>query len=340
MISKTQAEKLTPEQVEIMSEPVADSGNKIHVVEETDEPKDNTDPIVAESKDVKKAPEVKEEAKVPQPVAEDFFDKMERELSKPEGKEDLTEFTTREKAYYHSMRSDRKKRQKAEVERDEALFREMKLKKEKEKPEVVEDDDPFKDRAPDDLLTVEDIKKLLAKKEKKEEPKVEKTEPIIDINNPTTKKFLDLCDKEAKQTYPDYEEVIELANEIISNNPKYQEDLANCFYRGENPAMKMYELIKSDAEFEKLIPVAQTRVNARKVKTDKPAVAVDKDKKAQEVQEAIEKNKTKTKTSAHAVGSEDNSGELTLEEINKMPSREFAKLPKKQRDKILQLYGG
>ncbi len=335
MISKTQAEKLTPEQVEIMSEPVADSGNKMYVVEEKDEPKDTVDLVVAESKDVKK-PEVKSEVK--EEPKEDFFDKMERELSKPEGKEDLTEFTTREKAYYHSMRSDRKKRQKAEVERDEALFREMKLKKEKEKPEVVEDDDPFKDRAPDDLLTVEDIKKLLAKKEKKEEPKVENQ--VLDVQNPTVKKFIALCDQEARQTYPDYEEVVELANEIISNNPKYQEDIANCFHRGENPAIRMYELIKSDAEFEKLIPVAQTRVNARKVKTDKPAVAVDKNKKAQEVQEAIEKNKTKTKTSAHAVGSEDNSGELTLEEINKMPSREFAKLPKKQRDKILQLYGG
>lgn len=345
--SKEEKTMTEAEKYDVMSTPVSElEGNKIYVNDESEVVDAKPDvKSVDDTNNAKPAKVEVVEEKVVEPAKEDFFDKMERELVKDEGKEDLTSFTAREKAYYHQMRRDRKQRQKAESERDEALFREMKLKKEKEvKPEVVEDDDPFKDRADDDLMTVEDMKKLL-KKTKKEEPKVEvvQQEKIIDITNPTTKKFLDLCDKEARQTHQDYDEVIDLANEIISNNSKYQEDLANCFYRGENPALRMYELIKSDAEFDKLYPVAQTRVKARKGKTDKPAPAVDvaKEKKAQEAQEALEKNKTKVKTSAHAVGSEEGqSGELTIEEINKMSSREFAKLPKKTRDKILLEFGG
>ena len=76
-----------------------------------------------EKETVKKEPEpVKEEPKgAPEP--EDHFVKIERELQKPEGKENLTNFTPREKAYFSQMRRDRKTRQIAEEDRDKAPLR-------------------------------------------------------------------------------------------------------------------------------------------------------------------------------------------------------------------------
>lgn len=343
------AEKMTAEEkMAIMSEPASEAkGNKDYAedddIEWPGEEGEKKEAPVEDKVDKKEEPH-------PEPVQTNAFDKLERELAKEEGKEDLKDFSPTEKAYYHQMRRDRKQRQKAEKELEEARFANMQLKmaKEQKVEQPVEEDDPFKDRPLDDLLTVEDIKKLLAKKPpvKKEEPKVEQPQtPAIDINSPTTKKFLDLCDKEAKQTYADYEEVIELSNEIISNNTSYQQRIARCFSEGKNPAIEMYEIIKSDAEFSNLFPVAQTRVKARKGITDKPAPAVtdvEKEKKAKEAQTALENNKAKTKTSAHAAGSEDKqSGELAEDEIIgliKNP-KEFWKLPKKQRDMILKKYG-
>lgn len=352
------SEKMTAEEkIAVMSEPASEAkGNKDYEKDE-DIDWDNA----SEDGGKKEAAEVKAEVKVEPvvekkeellPVQTNAFDKLERELAKEEGKEDLKDFSPTEKAYYHQMRRDRKQRQKAEKELEEARFANMQLKMAKDKPvvEEVEEEDIFKDRPLDDLLTVEDMKKYLAKekKPKKEEPVVEiKQESQLNTADPLTKKFLDLCEKEAKSSYSDYEEVVELSKEIISNNSSYLEDLARCMQKGDNPAIRMYEIIKSDAEFVNLFPVAQTRVKARKGITDKPAHAetidVEKEKKAKEVQTALENNKAKTKTSAHAAGTEDTqSGELVEDEIAIMVRtnpKAFWKLPKKQRDMILKKYG-
>lgn len=335
-------EKLTPEEkIEIMSEPVPkEESNKIRFIDE--------DEVQAEPVEDKQEEKVEEKPSEKVEEKEDAFDRLERELAKEEGKEDLKSFNDREKAYFHQMRRDRKQRQKAEAERDAAIFREIQLKNAKK--EVVEEkveEDIFKDRDPSDLITVEEMRALMKKEPKKEVKEEYKPEPIVDMNNPVMQNYLRLCDEKAKAKYEDYEEVLELTNEIISGNSKYQVEIAECFRNGTNPAEKVYELIKSDAEFTNLYPVAQTRVKARKALNTpadkaetKQQVDPDKLRKAQEAQTALEKNKEKTRTSAHAVGADgQDSGEITLEEISKMSDREFANLPKKKRDAYLRMYG-
>lgn len=319
------------ERLSIMSEPVpSEETNKVIVKE----PFERDQNIEVKKEDAKES-----EKPIISPVIEtkeDWFEKSERELSKPEGQEDLKQFTDREKAYFHQMRRDRKARQRAEEDRDAALFREIKLKNAKEEPKIDTEEDPFKDRDPGDLLTIEDYRRLNKKEVKKEEPKQEIKAPAIDIDNPTVKNYLAMCDKEAKSQYLDYEEVIELSSEIINNNPAYQQRIAESFTTGKNPAVIMYETIKNDPEFSKLLPVAQTRVKARKA----PVVDTEKEKKAQAAQEALEKNQDKVRTSAHAGGSESKeSGELSVDDILRMPDKEFLKLPKKKRDQIMRLYG-
>lgn len=89
-------------------------------------------------------------------------------MAKPEGNEDLSAFSQREKAYFFQMRRDRKNRQKAQEERDEALFREMKLKAEIESRKAeTKEVDPLEGRDDDDLITVKELREFRAKREEK-----------------------------------------------------------------------------------------------------------------------------------------------------------------------------
>jgi hypothetical protein len=93
--------------------------------------------------------------------------RIEREMQKPEGQEDLSGFTSREKAYFWRMRKDRKDRQKAEEERDAALFREVKRKKEDggedREPKEVDPLEELKSKKADDFMTVADVLKIFEK---------------------------------------------------------------------------------------------------------------------------------------------------------------------------------
>lgn len=368
---KPSVKTITKEEAyEIMAEPVPTTERNKAYVEDEDVSEEVVEVVESKKEEENKVSDrVEPVVEVKEEVKEDWFDKAERELAKPDGQEDLKDFSSREKAYFHQMKRDRKLRQEADAQKDAALFREIQLKKKidelSKKEEVIEDnlDDILKDRDPEDLLTVADLKKIDelkklkskrkelesqvkdVKEVKKEEIDIDKLGPVIDVSNPIVKKHLDLCEKEAKSSYSDYEEVMELAQDIIAVNPAYQKRIAESYHNGENPAIAIYDLIKKDAEFDRLFPVAQTRVKARKGingnRTDKvDLVDADKAKKAKEAQEALEKNKDRVRTSAHAGGSENkNIGEITLEEISRMGDREFAKLPKKKRDEYLRLFG-
>jgi len=280
--------------------------------------------------------------------ANDPFLKIEKELQKPEGQEDLKDFTVREKAYFHQMRRDRKAKQKAEEERDGALFELSKAKKEptkKEEPAAAKD--PLEGRDDTDFLTVADVKKILAGAPKDQSP----VTTASFVSNPMVHSFLEKCDAEASGKLADYEEVMALTEEIINTNPAYQKQVVEALMKGDNPAVKIYELIKGDPEFSKLFPVAQTKVKARKskasetsVKKEEPKVKtadeLEKEKKAKEAEDALEQNKNKPKTSGHAEGKEVLEGtDLTIEQIASMSDMEFRKLPKKARQKYLELYG-
>ena len=303
-------------------------------------------PETAIEEEIKAAEKKKEE----ESDENDPFLKVERLLQKPEDQvteKDLENYSKRERAYYYQMRRDRKARQTAESERDAAKFELIKLKQQKptEEPKK-EEDDPLKGKEDGDFVSVADVKKILAKGLKKEEP-AKGPSSIIDL--PIVQSFIKTCDEKVAAEKPDYEEVMELCEEIINPNPAYGKQVAEALIQGKNPALTMYELIKADPEFAKLLPAAQVRVKARKVKKPeekkeepkvKTAEELKKEKEAAAAEEALENNAHKEKTSGHASGKDKLEGsDLTLEQIGAMSDREFAKLPKKVREKYLEMYG-
>lgn len=292
-----------------------------------------------------KAEEKKEEEPLKTEIKpeEDTFVKIERELAKDEGRENLKDFSPREKAYFYQMRRDRKLRQKAEEERDQALFRERKS---KEKPP----EDPLKvleGREDEDFLTVKDVKAMLKKeaKENKETPREDAGLQNMQMN------YLKMCEREALQKHEDFEAVIDLADELIANDTKALTEVAERTKKGENPAIVMYEMIRSHKEFETLYPAAEIRVKARKQAAEKTPGASSsapvstpedkaKEEKAKQAEKALEDNANKSKTTAHVSSREGKPAEeLSLEEINKMSDLEFAKLPRQVRNKYLKAYG-
>lgn len=328
----------------------------VEVVESKDEPgeEENVDKGVAEPG--KKEEPAKEEKKAEEKPAEekkDFFDKLETELVKPEGQEDLTNFTPREKAYFFQMRRDRKSRQKAEEDRDAALFREIQSKKKSEEAKPKDEDNPLADlekRDPTDFMTVEDVKKLV--KSLKQEPAKEEA-PEAPKPDKARFKMLQLFDNEARSAHPDdYDYVMELVPEIINTNKDYLAKVAQGMRDGENPAEVMYSLIKGDAEAAKLYEAAKTKVDARKTKPsdkktaeekpkeEKTPEQIKKEEEAKRAQEAIDKNKSKPKTTGHAETADDHTVEgYSLQQIASMSDREFRQLPKKVRDAYLRKYG-
>lgn len=358
-------EALTPEENKfVMSLPPdnASDGNKVGEEEIVWPEKAEGDETAEDKKaredkevaDKKKADEEKAEAekkKVEDPKLD--IERLETELAKAEGQENLEGLTKREVAYFWSMRRDRRARQKAEEERDAARFREIQHKNEEEakaKKEVVEEDPlkELKEKDQDDFMTVADVVKFMEKTLTKPTPKKEEAKTFqID---PIQAKYVDFVDKEARLNHPeDYDAVIELSEEIVSKNQNYIKEIIEAIRKGENPAEKTYQLIKQDPEFSKLFPAAEVKVKARKAAEKKPETKtpeeLEKEKKAKEAQDALEKNKEKTKTTGHA-GGEGGGAEETgkidgysIEDIHKMSDLQFAKLPKKTREKFLQQYG-
>lgn len=287
----------------------------------------------------------------------DPFVKLERALAENQAKEDHQislpdEWTPREKAYFWQMRKDRKSRQQAEADRDAARFELSKVKKEKppEPENKPEEKDPLEGKDPTDFLTVADVRKILERI--KAAPPASSDSQSLAVGHPVVQSFLKACDEQAAQANPDYPEVMELTEEIINTNPAYQKQVAEALIQGKNPALKMYELIKADPEFAKLFPAAQTRVLARKKKPEgaapepkkeepkgKTAEEIQKEKDAQAAEDKLKENAVKPRTSGHAEGEHFEGSDYTLEQITNMTDREFAKLPKKTREKYLELYG-
>lgn len=300
-------------------------------------------PEDAKSKEKSKetpAPEAKEKQPPEPPPAEGAIERLERELEKPEGQEDLKGFSDKEKAYFWQMRRDRRARQKAEEERDiirldrakEKALADEAAKKAKEAP-VIED--PLKDREDEDFITVKDAKKLL-ETAAKQTPSA----PAGPSFDPIAAGYLKMCDKEAATKFADYAEVIACVDEIVNVNPAYQKKVAESIRRGDNPAIEMYYIIKGDPEFLKVLEKAKAQGKVPMEK--KEELSADEKRKVEEAkrnQEALEKNTNREKTSGHAGGAESAAGEISLEQLLKMSDKEFAKIPKAKRDALLKQLG-
>lgn len=293
-----------------------------------------------------------------------YMTKLETELAKPEGTENLEGWSAMEKAYFHQMKRDRKAKQQAETDRDTARFNETKLKKQLEdaKPAALAPaakkapKDIIKDKDPSDFLTVAEVREILAAYEPDpnapaaKAPASESKEP-----DPVFTRYLHLSDAEARAAHPeDYDAVMELSKEIIDVNSEYLNQVADAVKKAENPAEKMYALIKADPAFEKLFPVAKVKADAKKkaaqparpaasVVPEKPAKTAEeiaKENKALQEQKKLEQSTAKTKTTADVETSSDTPvDDMTLEQYLAMSDREFQKLPKKKRESLLQKFG-
>ena len=312
-----EATEETKEEEKDTEKPETDSDEK------EEKPKEDKEEVVAKDATVE---EVKSE--------EDLdLNSLETELAKPLGTEDLKGFNKKEQAYFWQMRRDRQARQKAEMERDELRFAEAKRKAIEDAKEKTVETDTTHD--PDDFVTYGDLNKL------KEPRKDAKTEPNADVA--WRQRYLNMCEGVAKDKFEDYTEVIECTDSIIATSPVYQKQVIESMSRGENPAIFMYHLIKSDTEFDKAINIARARLEAKGVKTkpkEEEKTDAAKIEKAKEVEEKIEKNANKPKTSGHHSGSEAETDKFpSLDSISEMSDDEFAAMPKKKRDAILKKYG-
>ncbi len=342
----TQEKKTEPPEGETPEEKTARETKEAKDAQDVKDAQVKKDALIVRAKKVNLAEDAKEEdivaaeKKVAEPTTVDM-EKLEKELVKPEGGEDIKDFNTREQAYFWQMRKDRKAKQKAEHDLNAALFREIKLKKGKELEEKPpEEKDPFEGREEEDFITVSDAKKIMAAK--KEAPKEADTTPIFDNIRMA---FINMCDDRARTAHEDFDVVMELHSEIALPKEEYQKKVAMELFKGGDPVETAYQLIKADPDFLKLKPAAELRVKARQKDegTKKPPPVGSPEAIA--AQAALEKNKDKLKTTAHA-GGEGAPGEgsdtiegYTLTQIINMSDLEFADLPKKTRDIFLEKYG-
>ncbi len=286
------------------------------------------------------------------PQAPDMLEKIETELAKGDGKEDLTSFSAREKAYFHQMRRDRKARQKAEEDRDLAM---RKLHQARNPPPPPPD--PLAGKSEDDVLTVKEYRELMAKNP----PAAPKPDaPVTPTIAPTQAKYLALCEKEARAAHPeDFDAVMELSDDLLAGDAVALREIGEKVAAGENPAELMYEAVKKHKDFNDLFPAAQTRAKARLAAKAAPAspappppaspsapavtpTPADQAKldKAKEAQEALRENGNRSKTTAHAFGREGKpADDLTFEELHAMPDSEFRQLPRSVRQKYLKKLG-
>lgn len=339
-------EALTPEETkEVMSLPPEGTASpededafKDILPEEEAEKKEETS-----DKDKKAEPPKAEEPPKPEPKhkkgEEITMAKIEEQLDKPDGNEDLSTFSDAEKGLFWELRRERRKRQKAEEERDALRFSELKRKAEQD----IKDKEPKEDKdqiegEDDEFITKGEMKKLLKGKEKDKGADINAAKGDI-----FQQRYLQSCDKEAASQLPDYAEVIECADEIIGSDEAYQRAVAKAIVDGDNPAVVMYNLIKGDPKFEKVIPIARARLKAAgKLPAAAPSDTA-KDKKAEEdikkAEKKIDDNLNKPKTSGHHAGGGEADTELTMEQVLKMSDVEFARLPKAKREALLKKFG-
>lgn len=357
-------EKLTPAEVrEVMSmppegfngasdDPDDDLPESHFVSEETPKKAAAEAPAPKEPAKAPSAPvaPAKEAAKPsePAPADEDHMARLQRELDKPEGQENLKDRTPSERAYFFEMRRERKRAQKAEADAD--VLRREKLqrdKKDKDEAATKEIDDVLKDKDPEDSVKVKDIQKLMTA-QKKQTPK--DTDAPKNIIDPVlVNALLNAHDREARaELGEDYDVTLECADDIIANNPDYLEKVSRALRTGENSAKVIYSLIKSDPEYAKALPAAKARIAAKggKVSDGKTPKAPEKDADAEALaaQQALENNGKKLKTSAHTASEEAAPskayGNHTFDQLFNMSDRDFAKVEKKHRDAFMKDLSG
>lgn len=277
----------------------------------------------------KKEPEEKAEEK--KPSEDEWKSKAEKELTKPEGMEDLSGFTPKEKGLFYELRRQRRRAQRAEAERKEAEHQLIQNKAKEEKDEDVdleaESKKIFEGKQEDDLLTVAEAKKILTLAGKRKTPKVDMRGTDAQIR---AIRF-QVAKIDTMRIHPDAEQVLSFTDELFDNDSleaqQAREEVREAYHKGGNFVAVMYNLIKAHPKFpelEKRIP-AKGQAESRRKDPD----LEDRNKRATKLAA------DRTKTTGGAGGGGGRAEEITLEEASKLSPEEFGKLPEKVRKRLL-----
>jgi len=294
--------------------------------------------IKADTEAKAKAAEADVAGKKGKEAEEGIFQKVEKELAKPEGEEDLAGLSEREKGLYYALKGERKKRQKAEEDRDEVLFRDVKARKVAEAKEAAEKAKPEPevdielDGEDEDFITVKDAKKIVDALKKKGKPADDGEADEVTARNRNHTIFIaemsarDVVEARTaggQKDLPDFDTTMKIGELIVEANPEYQKEIYKAYKTGRNPALVTYDLVRKDPKFAALHGKTE-------VKTD------DKAKEGKENLKKLEENEKKPKTSgAQGGGSAEDLEGYTAQALINMSPREFRKVPKHIREKFL-----
>ena len=316
--------------------PETDEPDDVIIDENAEKPGEEKgkEPAEAEKKadDGKKAEasEKPEPEAVKKPDEGTLHGKIEKELDKADGSEDLEGFSEREKGLFYEMKKSRKRAQKAEEDRDALMFeriKEAKLKQEgkPEKP-AEEEEDPFgKDVDPEDFPTVGKLREITKNMNEREAAarRARDRQMTVRISEMNARNIVELRKENGKDA-PDYDEVMELASIVVEGNPEYEKKIWDAFTKGKNAAMLTYDLIRSDPKFKSLYKPSQE------------APKIDKAEEGKKTLDKINANEKKPKTSGNGgAGGGAGGEEYTIEQLLRMTPGQFRKVPKTVRDKFL-----
>lgn len=283
------------------------------------------------------AGKAKKEAK-PGEITEDRKQEILAEANKPDHLVNLgrLKMTPIELGLYWDLRKARKRNDKLQEENEtlriEKIVKSLKEKEEPAKKEG-EEEDPLAGKDDEDVLTVADVRKLLAKTAKKEEPK---GDAPLRSNEQIRLEKIEADNKLRAQGIEDFNDVVDFAGQVLGKDEEAIAILRDTAKSGGNVAEKTYWLIKGHPawpEVEKVI----NEEKGRKGKKEEPKK--EPPKTNVERAERIEKNDKKIKTTGTGSATTDRSKEYTHSEIAAMTADDIRRLPKETRQAILRKYG-
>jgi hypothetical protein len=284
-----------------------------------------------------KAPEAKKQEGADTATQEAERKKIiEEAAEKPLDEVDIKDYSPTERALFFELRKERRKRQESQAETDTLKFQrakeEAKAQLERERVEAEAkakeeaDHDPFQGLEDDDLLTAGQIKKILAGKK-------ESSKPVPESDLKLQKLQMENWALRAKDKAPDLQMVLPYADTLLINDEEAKAEVAEVFRRGGNVVLATYNLIKSHPKW----PEIEAKIKADGGSTEQQKKADEEARTNKERAERIEANKKKPVTTGSGGGAAA-SGDYSIQELLDMPEHQFAKLPKSQRDRILETF--
>lgn len=266
-----------------------------------------------------------------------FYGKVEKDLALSDKDVNLEGYSEREKGLYWALRKERKDRQQAEADRDAERFDRIKrdkiaaeqAKKAKEE-EPDEDDEAF--------LTKGELKKREREKEEaRQAEEAANTRKVILRTQGIAAHGIVEARKVKGEELPDYDKTMAIGEVLVQDNPEMIKKIQDAWADGKNAALVTYDIVRNDPRFKSLYNPGEAPKPAEK-KEEKPPEKKDEGK---ENLKKIDENTKKPKTSGAegGAGAQGDYGEYTFDQLVKMSTSDFRKVPKGIREKFLKDVG-